>query len=86
MHLTFNDWRDLESRLRQTASISFLFSHFTSFFGKVWYQNRQPNKSYNDFNASRILAFDHSLMSPHGYLFKTLSYKCVGKKKLDYLN
>ena len=58
MHLTFNDWRDLESRLRQTASISFLFSHFTSLFGKVWYQNRQPNGSYSDFNASRILTFD----------------------------
>ena len=58
MHLTFNDWRDSESRLRQTASISFLFSHFASLFGKVWYQNRQPNGSYSDFNASRILTFD----------------------------
>ena len=54
MHLTFNGWRDLESRLRQTASIAFLFSHFTSFSGKVWYQNRQPNKSYSDSNASTI--------------------------------
>ena len=53
LRLIFNDYKDLESRLRQTASISFLFSLFTLFFGKVWCQNRQPNKSYSDFNCAK---------------------------------
>ena len=53
MLLTFKDYRDLESCLRQTASFSFLFSRFTSFFGKVGYQNGQPNKSYSGFNCAK---------------------------------